>query len=53
MKYFLIAALATIALAISVQYAMGQDVKYCINHETGQIITVAAGMPCPWPMADY
>jgi hypothetical protein len=29
-----------------------QGVKYCQDLETGRVIAVAAGMPCPFPMAE-
>ncbi len=28
-----------------------EDVKYCQNMETGEIIVVRADMPCPYPTA--
>ena len=36
--------------------AMAQEVKtqvkYCKNYETGQVIVVQVGYPCPFPTAD-
>lgn len=29
--------------------AIAQDVKYCKDARTGGILTVPAGMPCPYP----
>jgi len=50
MKYYL-----SIAVALIVLYglnAKAQDVKYCKDFETGEIITVEAGMPCPGTTAE-
>ena len=38
-----------IALILAVIEAEAQDVTYCKNYETGEIIVVDAGMPCPYP----
>jgi hypothetical protein len=32
--------------------ASAQKVKYCQNLTTGEIITVRAGMPCPYPTSE-
>jgi hypothetical protein len=32
--------------------AYADDVKYCRDARTGQIITVEAGQPCPFPTHD-
>jgi hypothetical protein len=32
--------------------ATAQKVKYCKNYTTGEIITVTAGMPCPYPTSE-
>jgi len=32
--------------------AAAQDVKYCKNYQTGEIIVVDAGMPCPYPTVE-
>ena len=42
-----VAATAIILLALD---AYGQDkIKYCKNANTGEIITVGANTPCPFP----
>ena len=46
MKYLI---LALAVMAVSTQ---AQDVKYCKNYETGEVIVVEANMPCPYPMAE-
>ena len=51
MKYFLIAALTTIALALSIESFSQQEVTYC-RHPDGSITVVQAGMPCPYPSTE-
>lgn len=48
--YILVLVGFVLGLALSVaMYTPAQDVKYCRNAETGEIIVVEAGMPCPYP----
>lgn len=37
------------ALFFMTYQCQAAPVKHCRNAETGQIITVEAGMPCPYP----
>jgi hypothetical protein len=41
-------AVFTAILAVSLK-VFGSDVKYCRNAETGEIIVIEAGYPCPSP----
>ena len=56
MKYalsFLLGALAIMILdLIWASKGYAQDVKYCKNYQTGEVIVVEANMPCPFPMAE-
>ena len=46
----LVVALAFIAGALTARKADAQDeVKYCKDARTGQVIVVEASMPCPFP----
>jgi hypothetical protein len=47
-------SLGFVLLAISfAERAFSQnEVKYCKDHVTGQVITVEATMPCPYPMVE-
>ena len=47
MKYFLIAALTTIALAISMEFAMGQQNYIKCQHLATGSIQMFPGMSCP------
>ena len=38
----------TVAMFIGVK-SNAQEVKYCKNAKTGEIITIQAGYPCPFP----
>jgi hypothetical protein len=38
-----------LCLMMAVKPCEAQDVTYCKNYQTGQIIVVEAGMPCPYP----
>jgi hypothetical protein len=44
--FFVLAILAAIA------DCRAQDVKYCKNYQTGEIVVVEANMPCPFPTAE-
>ena len=42
-----------VAFLLLAMQAMSQDkVKYCKNYETGEVIVVEAGYPCPYPTAE-
>jgi hypothetical protein len=43
------ATLVFILFTALVSESNAQKVKYCKNATTGDIITVQAGMPCPYP----
>ena len=45
---FAIVATFTAILLVSTK-GSAQEVEYCKNATTGDIITVQAGMPCPYP----
>jgi hypothetical protein len=49
MKTLLIIATLSILFALSLNVMAQDKVKYCKNYETGQIITVQVGQPCPYP----
>ena len=53
MKTVILAAIAAVALGLALGAEAQRETKQCINLETGRIITVAAGTPCPFPMAEY
>jgi hypothetical protein len=52
MKTLLIIAALSILFAISLNVMAQDKVKYCKNYTTGQVITVQAGYPCPYPTAE-
>jgi hypothetical protein len=52
---FITAALVAsfiIVLMVSPSAEAQDKVKYCKNYTTGEIITVTAGMPCPYPTSE-
>jgi len=38
-----------LAVLMCIDDAWAQDVKYCKDAQTGDVIVVEAGMPCPFP----
>jgi len=52
MKSAILVAIAAVALGLALGVE-AKEPKACINLETGQIIYVGEGMPCPYPTADY
>ncbi len=46
---FIIALVISMLLSNATQ---AQDVKYCKNFQTGEIVVVEINMPCPFPMAE-
>ena len=40
---------AVLCILMLVKPCEAQDVQYCKNYETGEIIVVEAGQPCPYP----
>ena len=44
-----VAVLILFSIAIWAVDSEAQAVTYCKNYETGEIIVVEAGMPCPYP----
>jgi hypothetical protein len=52
MKYYLSIAVALVVLYGLNAQAQDDDVKYCKDFETGEIIVVEAGMPCPGTTAE-
>jgi len=50
---FILGALAVFALdMVWASKGYAQDVKHCINLQTGDIIVVRAGYPCPSPTSE-
>ena len=47
----LVLALAVFTLFVG-QIAEAQEVTYCKNYQTGEIIVVEAGYPCPYPSVE-
>lgn len=45
-------AIAVILIIAHMPTIEAQEVKYCVDLETGEVIVVEAGMPCPFPMAE-
>lgn len=52
--FFIIAAVAAIMFGglFFLSSAQAQDVTHCQNLQTGEIIVVRKGMPCPFPTAE-
>ena len=42
-------AFLLLALGFAMQAMADPKVKYCKDAQTGRVITVEAGMPCPYP----
>ena len=38
--------------AVVVLDSIGQELKYCKDYETGEVVVVEAGKPCPFPMGE-
>ena len=49
LRDFLVALGVFATLAFATGDVFADKVKYCKNYTTGQIITVEARMPCPFP----
>ena len=49
MKNFIEALLVFTLLLAATAVPAQDEVKYCKDATTGDIITVGAGMPCPYP----
>ena len=47
---FIIAAL--VVLIKTTATAISQEVKYCKNYQTGEIIVLEASYPCPYPTVE-
>lgn len=43
------AMLAVVVFTLAIMECEAQDVKYCRDANTGEIIVVEAGQPCPYP----
>ena len=53
MKYLLASSVVAVFFAVFLHNAEAQEPKACINLETGRIIYVGEGMPCPYPTSEY
>ena len=42
-------AFLLLAMSFALQAVADPKVKYCKDAQTGRVITVEAGMPCPYP----
>lgn len=45
-------ALLIAGIIVLMPDALSQEVKYCKNYTTGEIVVVEKGMPCPYPTAE-
>ena len=46
------AIVAFLLFTLATMEVNSQDVKYCKNYETGEIIVVEINMPCPFPTSE-
>ena len=50
---WMVISLGLIILAVMIaNRATSQELTYCKNYETGEVIVVEAGFPCPYPTVE-
>ncbi len=47
-----IRVMAAVAALFAALQSEAQEVKYCKNYTSGEVIVVQAGMPCPYPTVE-
>ncbi len=51
-RHRMIKVFIVVCLVVFGSFAAAQDVKYCKNYQTGEIIVIEAGYPCPSPTSE-